>query len=76
MSCVIVTGCAGFVGSNLVDRLLASGHDVIGVDNFSTGQRGFLRAALSSAAFRLHDVDLLNNADLTQAFRGGKSFST
>ena len=32
------TGCAGFIGSNLVDRLLANGHQVIGIDNISTGQ--------------------------------------
>ena len=32
-----VTGAAGFIGSNLVDRLLAAGHEVTGFDNFSTG---------------------------------------
>ena len=37
-----VTGGAGFIGSSLVDRLLADGHDVVAYDNFSTGQRGFL----------------------------------
>ncbi len=35
---VAVTGCAGFIGSNLVDRLVDDGNVVIGIDNFSTGQ--------------------------------------
>ncbi len=39
-----VTGCAGFIGSNLTDRLLASGCTVTGFDNFSTGQRRFWQA--------------------------------
>src|SRR5262249_47212441 len=34
---VLVTGAAGFLGSHLTDRLLADGHDVVGVDNLSTG---------------------------------------
>ena len=40
-----VTGAAGFIGSNLVDRLLAVGHEVVGFDNFSTGQERFLAEA-------------------------------
>ena len=47
----IVTGCAGFIGSNLVDRLLADGHHVKGIDNFSTGRRRFLEGALSASEF-------------------------
>ena len=33
----LVTGAAGFIGSTLVDRLLAEGHQVVGIDNFRTG---------------------------------------
>ena len=33
----LVTGAAGFIGSTLVDRLLADGHQVVGIDNFRTG---------------------------------------
>ncbi|MBU6410838.1 MAG: NAD-dependent epimerase/dehydratase family protein, partial [Verrucomicrobia bacterium] len=37
MDKIFVTGAAGFIGSNLVDRLLADGRSVTGWDNFSTG---------------------------------------
>jgi UDP-glucose 4-epimerase len=43
----LVTGVAGFIGSTLVDRLLSEGHQVIGVDNFSTGIMANLEHALS-----------------------------
>ena len=69
---VIVTGCAGFIGSTLVDRLLADGHRVVGVDNFSTGQRRFLQAALAHPAFRLIEGDLLDLDGLKKAFAGGE----
>ena len=36
---VFTTGCSGFIGSNLADRLLRDGHHVVGYDNFSSGQR-------------------------------------
>ena len=48
-----VTGCAGFIGSNLVDRLLAGGHIVTGYENFSTGQEEFIAPALRSPNFTL-----------------------
>ncbi len=55
-----VTGAAGFIGSNLVDRLLSAGHDVTGFDNFSTGFREFLECARANSRFRLVEGDLLD----------------
>lgn len=68
----IVTGCAGFIGSTLVDRLLSSGHSVIGVDNFSTGQRRFLKDALKHPKFKLFETDILDLEALKHSFSGGE----
>jgi UDP-glucose 4-epimerase len=65
-----VTGGAGFIGSNLVDRLLRDGHAVTAYDNFSTGQRRFLDAALKDPKFRLIEADLLDAAKLADAMKG------
>src|SRR6476660_2359937 len=43
----LVTGAAGFIGSTLVDRLLADGHQVVGIDNFCTGIAANLERAHS-----------------------------
>ena len=69
---VLVTGAAGFIGSNMVDRLLAAGHRVAGYDNFSTGQRGFLESALAHPQFKLHEADLLDRKSLTEAMGGAE----
>ena len=39
---VLITGGAGFIGSNLADRLLEEGHEVLSIDNYATGRRGNL----------------------------------
>jgi UDP-glucose 4-epimerase len=65
-----VTGAAGFIGSNLVDRLLSDSHEVTGFDNFSTGQAEFLEQAQRNPRFRLVRGDLLDLEGLTVAMRG------
>ena len=65
-----ITGCAGFIGSNLTDRLLSDGHSVIGYDNFSTGQRAFLDSAQKSSHFSLVQGDTLDLSTLTPAMHG------
>ena len=65
-----VTGGAGFIGSNLVDRLLQSGHEVVAYDNLSTGQAAFLDAARQSPVFTFVQHDTLDAAALTAAMGG------
>jgi len=62
---VLVTGGAGFIGSNLVDELLARGHTVRVIDNFATGKR----ANLSPRA-ELIEADIRDGAGLQRAFVG------
>jgi UDP-glucose 4-epimerase len=67
-----VTGCAGFIGSNLVDRLLRDGHDVVGYDNLSTGQPEFLAGARQSPRFTMVTGDTLDPDGLTRAMSGAE----
>lgn len=70
MKHAFVTGAAGFIGSNLVDRLLADGVRVTGWDNLSTGQKAFLRGALEHPDFTLIQGDNLDPAGLSRAMAG------
>ena len=65
-----VTGGAGFIGSNLADRLLRDGHHLTGYDNFSSGQRSFLDDAARSDNFTLAEGDTLDLERLTAVMRG------
>jgi UDP-glucose 4-epimerase len=70
MNTIFITGVAGFIGSNLADRLLAEGKTVVGLDNFSTGQRRFLDDALKHKKFKLVEGDNLDLPALTRAMAG------
>ncbi len=67
----LVTGCAGFIGSTLCERLLDSGYSVVGLDNFSTGQPRFLENARRHPRFRFIEGDLLQSDVVDEAVRGG-----
>ena len=67
---VFVTGAAGFIGSNLVDRLLARGLEVIGYDNLSTGLTEFLAPAGVNPRFTFVQGDVLDEGPLTSALAG------
>ena len=62
-----ITGGAGFIGSNLADRLHAAGAEVVVVDNFRTGRRDFLAGLVGRPGFRLvtgdvRDTDVIGPA--------------
>jgi UDP-glucose 4-epimerase len=61
---VLVTGGAGFIGSNVVDALLRADHDVTCYDNLSTGRTEFIAAALDHPCFRFVEGDLLDEKSL------------
>ncbi len=71
----VVTGCAGFIGSSLTDRLLADGWDVVGIDSFEDYysrelKEANLADALLSPAFTLVEADLVEMAALEGELAG------
>src|SRR3954471_22789309 len=72
---VLVTGGAGFIGSHLVERLLADGHEVAIVDDFNDFYDPQIkRANISSFAkdIAVHDVDLRDGEKIANVFRNEK----
>ena len=63
---VLVTGGAGFIGSNLVDALISAGHDVRIADNFSTGFHEFVEHNKISAALEIVKTDLVDEQACSQ----------
>jgi UDP-N-acetylglucosamine 4-epimerase len=64
---VLVTGGAGFIGSNLIDSLLNSGNKVVCLDNFSTGKRENLKEFIGNPVFKLIEGDIRNYNDCKKA---------
>jgi len=60
---VLITGAAGFLGSHLTDALLAEGHQVLGVDNLSTGSLENLKHLKSEPAFEFLEHDICDPFD-------------
>ena len=69
-----VTGAAGFIGSNLCDRLLQLGHRVTGCDNFSTGQERFLEISAKHPNFIMIRADLYEDREGLTAAMAGADF--
>jgi UDP-glucose 4-epimerase len=66
----MVTGGAGFIGSHLVDKLMAAGNEVIVYDNLSKGNLNFLKQHEKSKKFRFVKADLLDMKTLEKELRG------
>lgn len=67
---ILITGGAGFIGSNLSEYFLGLGHKVVCLDNFSTGHRHNLKDFLENPNFRLIEGDIRNIADCNLAVVG------
>lgn len=66
---IVVTGGAGFIGSHVVDRLLEENHEVLVLDDLSSGDEAFIATHFSDERFRFYQVDLLHD-DIAYFFGG------
>ncbi len=66
----LVTGGAGFIGSHIVDRLIAEGHEVRVIDNFSTGRPQNLDHQKNCPQLKMYQKDIRNIEDIKPIFEG------
>jgi UDP-glucose 4-epimerase len=64
MKRILITGVAGFIGSNLAASLLKKNYSIIGVDNMSQGEKLNIYSLLSNKNFEMHYIDIRNEKDL------------
>ncbi len=68
---IVVTGGAGFIGSHVVDRLIEENHEIVVLDNLSSGNVKFLAPHLDKAQFQFHKLDIVHD-DITEFFDGAE----
>ena len=69
-STILVTGAAGFIGSNLCEELISIGATVVGLDNFATGHRKNIEGLLDQPNFSFIEGDIRNLDDCHRACKG------
>ncbi|WP_165932632.1 SDR family oxidoreductase [Flavobacterium cellulosilyticum] len=67
---ILITGGAGFIGTNLCDYFLSKGYKVVCLDNFATGHRHNLKDFIDNSNFRLIEGDIRNLEDCQNAVKG------
>jgi len=70
MSNILITGGAGFIGSNLTEHFLTQGHSIVVLDNFATGHRHNIEQHLDNPNFTLIEGDIRNQEDCSKAVVG------
>ncbi|MEO1286893.1 MAG: GDP-mannose 4,6-dehydratase [Chloroflexota bacterium] len=67
---IMITGVAGFIGSNLAQHLLTQGHEIVGIDNMSQGEPLNMASFKEHENFHFHEADIMNLDDMISLSEG------